>query len=122
MPIHTVNLIKRGLEKAGKELRGSNILVLGIAYKANISDTRESPAKNVIEELLVNGAKIKVYDPYAESIKTRLGTFHSEGTLKDNITPADCIVILVDHDDFKGNQEILKALKDETVVWILRMC
>ncbi len=116
MPIHTVNLVKKGLKKAGKMLRGSNILILGIAYKANISDTRESPATHVIEELLENGAQIKVYDPYADSIKTRLGTFHSKGSLKDNITSADCIVILVDHDEFKGNQDILNALKESKVI------
>lgn len=116
MPIHTANLVKKGLKKAGKKLRGSNILILGLAYKGNISDTRESPSAHVIEELAENGAKIKVYDPYAESIKTRLGKFHSEEKLEGNTTSADCIVILTDHDDFCGNQEILKALNEKTVV------
>lgn len=116
MPIHTVNLVRKGLEKAGKVLRGSNILVLGLAYKGNISDTRESPTADVIEELVENGAKIKAYDPYAKSIKTRIGEFHSEKNIEDNTASADCIVILTDHDYFRGNKEILKALRESTVV------
>jgi len=116
MPIHTVNLVRKGLKKIDKNIRGSKILILGISYKANISDTRESPAVNVIEELVENGADIKVYDPCAQSITTRFGEFNSKGSLKQNISPADCVVILADHDEFMGNQEILKALEDSVVV------
>jgi UDP-N-acetyl-D-glucosamine dehydrogenase len=116
MPIHTVNLVRKGLSRAGKKLRGSHILVLGISYKANISDTRESPAVNVIEELVENGARITVYDPYAESIKTRLGTYHSENSFETHISQVDCTVILADHDKFKKNQQIIDALKKNVVV------
>lgn len=115
MPIHTVNLAKKGLQRVGKELRDSKILILGLAYKANISDTRESPAAHVIEELLENGAQIRVYDPYAKSIKTRSGEFHSEGSLNVD-TSVDCIAILTDHDEFKKNGKLLKALQEATVI------
>lgn len=111
MPIHTVNLAKRGLNRIGKTIRGSKILILGLSYKGNISDTRESPAANVIEELEERGAKLKVHDPYAKCIKTRFGHFYSED-LKESIEWAECIIIVTDHDEFKKD-DFLKGLKSK---------
>lgn len=108
MPIHTVNLVKKGLKIIGKKIRGSKILILGIAYKANICDTRESPAANVIEELVENGAEIKVYDPHAKSIKTRFGNYYSEKCLNESINYVDCAILVTDHQEFKENLSILK--------------
>ncbi|PKL74050.1 MAG: UDP-N-acetyl-D-glucosamine dehydrogenase [Methanobacteriales archaeon HGW-Methanobacteriales-2] len=108
MPIHTVNLAKRGLKKLGKYIRGSKILILGLAYKGNISDTRESPAANVIEELKERGAELKVHDPYAKCIKTRFGNFYSED-LKESIDWAECAIIVTNHKDYIK----LKYLEDK---------
>lgn len=108
MPIHTVNLAKRGLTKIGKSIRGSKILILGLAYKGNISDTRESPAVAVIEELIERGAKIKVHDPYAKFIKTSLGCFYSEN-LEESINWAECVIIVTNHQDYAE----VKVLEDK---------
>ncbi|CEA12608.1 nucleotide sugar dehydrogenase [Methanobacterium formicicum] len=108
MPIHTVNLAKRGLKRMGKPIRGSKILILGLAYKGNISDTRESPAANVIEELKERGAELKVHDPYAKCIKTRFGHFYSED-LKESIKWAECAIIVTNHQDYIK----LKYLEDK---------
>jgi len=118
MPIHTLNLTKKGLKKIGKDLRDSKILILGLAYKANISDTRESPAINIIEELVENGADFKIYDPMADSVKTRFGYYHSETDLEENLIWADCIIIVTDHDEFKNNEKLLDALNNHNKVII----
>ena len=118
MPIHALNLAKKGLKKVGKNLRKSKILLLGLAYKANISDTRESPAINVIEELVEKGANFKMYDPLAESIKTRFGCYHSENNLEESLKWADCVIIITDHDEFKENIRLLNVLNDKNKVII----
>jgi UDP-N-acetyl-D-glucosamine dehydrogenase len=116
MPIHTVNLARKGLKKIGKNLWGSKILILGLAYKGNISDTRESPAAPIIDELIERGANLKVFDPMAKSIKTRLGTFYSGEDVMEEVEWAECVIILTDHDEFKDNYDILKILDDNKVI------
>lgn len=116
MPIHTVNLARKGLNKIGKNLWRSKILILGLAYKGNISDTRESPAAPIIDELIERGANLRVFDPMAKSIKTRLGKFYSGESLLEEIQWADCIIILTDHDEFKENSDIIKILEDNKVI------
>lgn len=116
MPIHTLNLAKEGLSKIGKNLRDSNVLILGLAYKANISDTRESPAITVIEELIENGAKFKSYDPNVKSIKTRFGEFNSETNLDKCLKWADCVILLTDHDEFKENKIISNIINQKVVI------
>jgi len=118
MPIHTVNLAKKGLQRMDKKLRGSKILLLGMAYKSNISDTRESPAKNIIEELKEAGAFIKVYDPHTECIQTRYGPFKSELDFNTSLEWADCAIIVTDHDEFLENSALINLIKkgDLTVV------
>jgi len=99
MPIHVVNILEKGLKKLGKSLRGSKIAILGLAYKKNISDTRESPSAKIIEEIIARGAKVRVNDPYAKIIKTRVGEFNSED-IEEIINWADGIVIATDHQEY----------------------
>lgn len=116
MPIHTLNLAKKSLKKIGKNLRNSKILILGLSYKANISDTRESPAINIIEELVINGANFKVYDPYSYSINTKFGKFYSEEHLIDSLKWADCVLILTNHDKLKMNSDVVNIIKNKKMV------
>ena len=76
MPLHTVNLLEEGLNKLGKELRNSKILVAGVAYKPEVNDYRESPALEIIEELQYSGASVDYYDPYIEALPLEAGTMH----------------------------------------------
>jgi len=116
MPIHTLNLAKKGLKRIGKNLRNSKILILGLAYKANISDTRESPAIKIIEELVENRSNFKVYDPYSDSINTRFGKFYSEDHLEDSLKWTDCVIILTKHDKFEFNKGILNIIKNKQMI------
>ena len=118
MPIHTLNLAKKALKKSGKKIRDSNVLILGLAYKANISDTRESPSIQIIEELIEIGTKFKVYDPHSNSIKTRFGNYYSENNFEESLKWADCIIIVTDHDEFKHDQAILNIINNQQTVII----
>ncbi|MBE9593703.1 MAG: nucleotide sugar dehydrogenase, partial [Proteobacteria bacterium] len=101
MKVHAVNLVEKGLRKVNKKIRGAKITVMGLAYKKNIDDTRESPSIKIIEELVNLGAEIKVYDPYVKSIKTRVEVFYSAKSVEDALRGVDCAVFVVDHDSFR---------------------
>jgi UDP-N-acetyl-D-glucosamine dehydrogenase len=100
MRVHVVNLVEKGLKKVNKRLYGSTIAIMGLSYKKNIADTRESPSIKIIEELVNSGCKIKVYDPHTKSIKTRVGEFISEANIEKSLKDVDCTVFVVDHDEF----------------------
>jgi UDP-N-acetyl-D-glucosamine dehydrogenase len=102
MKIHVVNIVSDALKKINKEVRNSNIVIFGLAYKNDIGDTRESPAIKIIEELVKDGGKITVYDPYVKSIKTKQGDFFSESSTEDALNKADCAVFVTDHSEFKN--------------------
>ena len=115
MPIHTVNLAKKGLKKIGKKVRGSKILILGLAYKSDISDTRESPAIKIIEELIESGAAIRLYDPYVKFISTKLGTFFSDKNIEDSLEWANCVILITNHQEFQ-EIDINKLSKNQKVI------
>jgi UDP-N-acetyl-D-glucosamine dehydrogenase len=64
MPYHVVELVSQGLSRQGRPLRGAKILILGVAFKPNIDDARNSPAERIIELLLTHGASVNYHDPY----------------------------------------------------------
>ena len=117
MKIHAVNLVEKGLKEVNKKIHGAKITVMGLAYKKNIDDARESPSIKIIEELVNLGAQIKVYDPYVKSIKTKVGKFYSEKSVEDALRDGDCAVFVVDHDVFrKMEMGRMKELMESPVV------
>ncbi|MDI6704237.1 MAG: nucleotide sugar dehydrogenase [bacterium] len=102
MPIHTINLAEEGLKEVDKKISNSTFVVMGLAYKEDIDDTRESPSEKIIEELVNLQGKVKVYDPLARSIKTRRGEFHSEKSLEEAIKDTDCAIFVVSHTEFRN--------------------
>jgi UDP-N-acetyl-D-glucosamine dehydrogenase len=101
MPRHVVQLIQDGLNMQEKSLKGSRILILGVAYKRDINDVRESPALAVIEQLLHKGAHVSYHDPFIP--ETRLdgqGSLHSVALDDSTLSEADCVVIVTDHSGF----------------------
>ncbi|WP_256622110.1 nucleotide sugar dehydrogenase [Methanolobus chelungpuianus] len=118
MRIHAINLIERGLKQVNKGLYGSNVTVMGLAYKKNITDTRESPSKKIIEELINLGAHVKAYDPYASSITTHYGVIASEENMESALDKADCAIFVVDHAQFKeiDIQDAVKRMVSPVIV------
>ena len=102
MRVHAVNLAEKGLNQIDKNMNGAKVTVMGLAYKKNIDDARESPSIKIIEELVNRGAKVRVYDPYVKAIKTNAGEFHSEKSIEDGLMEADCAVFVTDHDVFRA--------------------
>ncbi|MGA8169954.1 MAG: nucleotide sugar dehydrogenase [Methylocystis sp.] len=105
MPRHVVNELARALDaKAGRGLNGARILVLGVAYKKNVDDTRESPSLRLMEMLEERGAEVRFYDPFVSVIpETRehksLSGRRSEEWVPAKIAAYDAVLIVTDHDD-----------------------
>lgn len=99
MKNHTVDLTMASLKKAGVRAGTSTVAVMGLAYKKDISDTRESPAAGIIEELSKKVRKVIVHDSWVKCIETRIGSFRSV-PIKAALDKADCLVFVTDHTDF----------------------
>lgn len=97
MPHHVVTKIIWALNKRGKPVAGSKILVLGAAYKKDIDDLRESPAISVIRDLLRKGGNVVYNDPYIPRLKVNGQTLRSKPLIKELVKKADCVVILTNH-------------------------
>lgn len=98
MPEYTVDRAARLLNNAKKSLNGSSILVLGVAYKQDIDDYRESPAIEVIEILLSRGAKVHYYDPYVPSFKHHQLVMSGEPALSPELLASvDLVMVLTAH-------------------------
>jgi len=117
MKMHIINLADRGLRKVGKRLYRAKIAIMGLAYKKNINDPRESPAIKIIEELVNLGAEVRVYDPFVPSLATKAGVFVSVGSVEEALSGTECAMFLVDHDVFRGiSVETVKGLMASPVV------
>lgn len=100
MPAHVVRRVQDALNEQGKPLRGARILILGIAYKADVDDMRESPALEIIEILTAKGAQIRYHDPHVPRIpRSRRHSFElSSVELTDaELEAADCALIVTAH-------------------------
>jgi len=97
MPYHVVSRIIEALSDRGKSLKGAKILVLGVAYKKDVGDTRESPALKIIQILHEKGAEVSYNDPYISRIHMPAGDLESVELSKEWLTAADCVVIVTDH-------------------------
>jgi UDP-N-acetyl-D-glucosamine dehydrogenase len=100
MPRYVVGRVQDALNNHGKALKGSQILVLGAAYKPNIDDIRESPALDVIGLLKEKMAKVSYHDPYIPSITHDGWTLDSVPDLMKAVTGADCLVVITNHADY----------------------
>ena len=98
MPMHVINLIRSGLNKNEKAINGSQILIVGVAYKNDIDDCRESPALDIINLLDREGANIQYHDPYVENLNFNDIDLTSIIKLdKESIENFDACVILTNH-------------------------
>jgi UDP-N-acetyl-D-glucosamine dehydrogenase len=96
MPEYVVEKVGDVLNERGKSVRGSQILVLGVSYKKDVGDVRESPALKVIDRLQRKGAEVSYHDPYVERLDHGL-TLTSSPLTPESIAAADCVLILTQH-------------------------
>jgi UDP-N-acetyl-D-glucosamine dehydrogenase len=101
MPHYVVTKVADALNTVSKAVRGSSVLVLGVAYKRDIDDYRESPAMDVIAELVKKGARLSYHDPYVPTVPAHEwhGGFdlHSVPLTERLLRESDCVAILTDH-------------------------
>jgi UDP-N-acetyl-D-glucosamine dehydrogenase len=107
MPEFTVSRIADGLNKHKKSLNGSRVLAVGVTYKKDVSDTRESPALEVLKGLLENGATVFYTDPFVPRIEVMGESFESVSLTSHLLASMDCVVVLTDHSNF--NYEMIAA-------------
>lgn len=98
MPNHVVQLIQDGLNDHAKPLKGSRVLVLGVAYKRDINDVRESPALGIIDQLMHKGAEVSYHDPFIPEMSLDGRGSLAGVELTDSVlSESDCVVIVTDH-------------------------
>ncbi|MEA2038027.1 MAG: nucleotide sugar dehydrogenase [Nanoarchaeota archaeon] len=94
MPKYCIGLFKEELKKMGKDIDGAKVGILGLSYKANVGDLRNSPALEIIELLKEGKAVIEVFDSYAKEKST-------SDSINEILDKSDYLIITVDHDEFK---------------------
>jgi len=97
MPVFWVRKVGDALNQLGKAVRGSSVLILGVAYKKDIEDLRESPALDIIRLLEQQGATVSYHDPYVPTFKEDGHGFTSVPLTADTIKAADCVMVVTDH-------------------------
>ena len=109
MPEYVVERISRALNERKKSLKGSKILVLGVTYKRDIRDVRESPALDVIKLLQNAGAEVKYTDPHVPSIRMDDSVMKSVKLTKELLQSSDCVAIVTDHTAFDYDSVVQNA-------------
>ncbi len=109
MPEYVVSKLMDGLNNAGKPLRGSKVLVLGVAYKKNVDDMRESPSVEIMELVRAKGAQVAYSDPHVPvfpKMREHHFSLSSEQLTGKNLIKFDAVILATDHDKF--DYELIK--------------
>ncbi|MCP4503372.1 MAG: nucleotide sugar dehydrogenase [Deltaproteobacteria bacterium] len=102
MPVYVIDKLQEALNKEGKAMNGAKVMMLGIAYKKDIDDPRESPAFELLDQLLAKGVKVTYHDPHiAVAPRMRswpdLPTMESQPLTDDNLKAQDAVMVVTDH-------------------------
>jgi UDP-N-acetyl-D-glucosamine dehydrogenase len=101
MPYHVVGAVGAALNRHKKAVNGAKVLILGVAYKRDIDDLRESPALTIIELLQKEGAQVSYHDPYFPFVgRGRHYDLQMKCASLDKLEQFDCVVIVTDHSDY----------------------
>lgn len=110
MPAYVVQCTARALERNGVALKGAKVLVLGVAYKRDVDDLRESPSLVVIEKLRHAGAQVEYNDPFFPEVgRGRHYDLHMRSTPLENLDRFDCVLILTDHSLYNYGEIVSQA-------------
>jgi UDP-N-acetyl-D-glucosamine dehydrogenase len=98
MPVFWVRKLAEALNDEGKPVRGMSVLVIGVAYKKDIEDLRESPALDILRLLEDQGARVSYHDPYVPRFEENGHRYESVPLTQATVAAADCVMIVTDHD------------------------
>lgn len=114
MPEHVVSLVKDAFSEARKDIIGSKIVILGVAYKGDVNDARETPATLIIKKLKDLGTEIVAYDPLVTHFSMDI-----EKNFNKAITGADALIIVTDHTEFKNmDLNLVKSMMKEMPILV----
>lgn len=103
MPNYVISKLMHGLNEHGKPLKGSRVLILGIAYKKNVDDERESPCIEILDRLIQKGASVDYSDPHIPKFKKKRAYNYDMASVslnKENLASYDAVILATDHDAF----------------------
>ncbi len=100
LPPYWVQKVQDALNEVGKPLKNSRVLVLGVAYKKDIDDVRESPALDIIELLKQKHADVQYHDPFVPSFSHNGSRMESITNLDEAVQQADCVLVITDHSTY----------------------
>jgi UDP-N-acetyl-D-glucosamine dehydrogenase len=100
MPMHVIQKIADALNDVGRAIKRSRVLVLGMAYKPNVHDTRESPSLEILLQLLSRGADVAYCDPWVPTVELDGAVHESVAWTAEEVAAADCVVMLTPHQEF----------------------
>ncbi|QHN02001.1 nucleotide sugar dehydrogenase [Granulicella sp. WH15] len=110
MPAYVVKTLERALKRAGTALAGAKVLVLGVAYKRDVDDLRESPSLTMIGLLREAGAEVRYNDPFFPRVGTgRKYDLQMESTPLDGLAEYDCVLIATDHSEYDYEKIVQEA-------------
>lgn len=109
MPACVARRIQDALYRLGKPLNGSHVVLLGVTYKANVSDKRETPARPLAAHLFGLGAEVSFVDPHVESLVVRGRDVPRIEDLNEAVGLVDIVVLLQPHDEFLA-PDVLSAV------------
>ena len=109
MPTYVVQLVTDALNERGRAVRGARILALGVAYKANVADTRDSPAIEILQTLLTKGAAAVYHDPFVPSLTLERTTLESIAWRDADLAGRDLVLILTPHNGYDWGAIVREA-------------
>ncbi|QBD78389.1 nucleotide sugar dehydrogenase [Ktedonosporobacter rubrisoli] len=109
MPHYVVGKINEALNEQRRNFNGSTVLVLGVAYKRNVGDVRESPALEIMQDLLARKATVLYNDDYVPSLTLAGQTLHSQPLSDGLLQAADCVVLITDHSYYDPSRIVSEA-------------
>jgi UDP-N-acetyl-D-glucosamine dehydrogenase len=114
MPMFWVHKLAEALNGQGKAVRGASVLVLGVAYKRDVEDIRESPALDIIRLLEGQGAHVTYFDPHVPRFRDDGQEFQSVELTPDVVAAADCVMVVTDHTavDYRMIKRMAKLIVD----------
>ena len=116
MPDYVAEMAIKGLINTGKVVKGARVLIMGLTYKQDVADTRESPARKIITRLREYGVEVSGYDPLMDNIEDEFGI--ASVTSLENLKGIDCMIVTIAHKLFKriSLTTLLNHTKDKPIL------
>src|SRR5206468_815657 len=97
MPRHVVDLVAEALNERGRAVKGARVGVVGVAFKPNVRDPRNSPAAEILAQLVERGANVAFHDPYVSAFRDARGVSRESRPLPDLVEGSDVVLVVTPH-------------------------